>query len=368
MQAIEGLRSIGHARIESTMVLEAAYEGEVERSRPIESVYVVAEPDAAGVRAMIRMKGYRMTVGGDVVYVEHEDAPNAYVRLAGEGTPLDRLRGDFRSLPDPLLDLLIGSGVEVPPGVPVESTEAGGMEVRIDRAANGRLTLILDESGRLIEAIHDQAHDASLPDGMRLRSTWAYHWDDVDQDEAVEAVRFRRNGRQRLDDPAALRTNSKSKSDTAVSKGPAPDLQLTSLAGDAVRLQDLRGKVVVLDFWATWCAPCRRSLVAIQSMAEEYERLGLPVRFLAVNVHERGDPVGMDARIERFAEAIGLELEILVDRRGVVAGEWGISSIPVSIVVDSDGAIVHRSEGFGPGTVESLRAVIDPLLEAPSPE
>ena len=95
---------------------------------------------------------------------------------------------------------------------------------------------------------------------------------------------------------------------------------------------------------------------ALQALAREYERLDLPVRFLAVNVHERGDPAALDASIERFAKAMGLELEILVDRTGEVAEQWGITSIPVTVIIDADGVVVHRSEGFGAGSVESMRA------------
>ena len=365
--AIESLRAVGPSRIESTMVLEASYSGSIERSEPIEAVYVVSTPDAAGPRAMLRIKGYRMTVAGGDVFVEHEDVRDAFVRLPGAGTPLGSLREAFRSLPDPILDLLVGSGFPESMGMSVEAKESGGGEIRIEVAPDEQLTLVVDGSNRLVEAIHDRSGGSDLPDGLRLRSTWSYTWDTLERDEADAAVRFERADRQRLDHVAALQTG-RGADGAATQQGRAPALRLSNLEGDPVELEDLRGQVVVLDFWATWCAPCRRSLAELQALAREYERLELPVRFLAVNVHERGDPADRDARIERFAEAMGLELEVLVDRTGAAADQWNITSIPVSVIVDADGTVVHRSEGFGAGSMETMRAELDRLLGERRPD
>ncbi len=354
------LAEAGAVRIESSMVLETSYLGRVERSRPLEAVYVVAPADEDGPRAMLRMNGYRTSVDGDAVHIAHEDVHDAYVRLPKAKSPLKAVRDAFRSLPDPMLDLVLDEAWPAAAGSVVDSRDG---EIVLSLGAFDRLTLLTDETGRVVQAIHDRRDDPGLPEGMRLRTTWAYAWAPLPPDEADAAIRFDRSQRQRLDDVAALAVAAEGapQADSTPS-GPTPRLELSALDGTMVRLEDLRGQVVVLDFWATWCAPCRRALRSMQGLAREYERTDSPVRFLAVNVRERGAADSLLDRVARFTRANDLELEILLDRSGVVADEWSISSIPVTIVIDADGGVVQRWDGFGAGTAEAVRAEIDRLL------
>ncbi len=360
------LRRFEPCRIESSMVLEASFQGRVERSRPLEAIYVVAPPvDDGEARALLRMNGYRTIVDGAGLSITHEEAEDVFVRLPSGDSPLAAIRSAFRSLPDPMLDLMLEDGWGDSVGQPsLQTSSEGGFELRIPVAPFEQITLVTNGDGRLDHAIRDRLQGADgLPDGMRLRTTWSYRWDPLESSEADAAVQFDREGRQRLADVAALAAASGFAPAPPRSRSlPAPDLELSDLDEVVVQLRALQGQIVVLDFWATWCTPCRTALRSMQSLADEYGRTGSPVRFLAINVHERGPVESRSERVSRFVRANELDLQVLMDDSGVVAEEWDITSIPVTIIVDADGDVVHRSDGFGPGAQERIRSEIERLL------
>ncbi|MDG2201306.1 MAG: TlpA disulfide reductase family protein [Phycisphaerales bacterium] len=376
---VVALRDLGPSRVESTQVLEASSDGRVQSSRPLESVYVFASDGNTGPRAVLRLKGYRVTVADEAVFVEHADMDDGYVRLPRTSQPVRTLRDAFRSLPDPLLVLKMSDAD--PARVPVDLDERGSGErlvpASIPTSVAGRRQVLLEsptsrlelvqevETGHIIEAVLDHRGPPNAPEGVTIRSTWTYVWDALEPEEGEAAVEFHRRGRHRLDDVAALRAPLSAQDDGSGRSGAAPPLGLETLDGEMVRLSKLTGRVVVLDFWATWCGPCRRSLPAMQELAEEYEREQAKVEFLAVNVMERGDPGTLTERIRRFMTSRELDLTVLMDRTGVAAKAWNIDAIPVTVVVDSEGMIVGRFRGFQSGSIEELRRTIDALLVEP---
>ncbi|MFY9269372.1 MAG: redoxin domain-containing protein [Candidatus Manganitrophaceae bacterium] len=127
--------------------------------------------------------------------------------------------------------------------------------------------------------------------------------------------------------------------------GPAPDFVLSDLDGKAVRLSDHRGKVVLLDFWATWCEPCKKALPEIQGIYEKYQENGFVV--LGVNFGEKQK----DA--ERMARQMGLTFPILTDQKVEVAERYGVTNLPVTFFIDPDGIIRERVFG-GTLTAEKI--------------
>ena len=119
----------------------------------------------------------------------------------------------------------------------------------------------------------------------------------------------------------------------------APDFLLAPLDGGEFRLSDLRGKAVVLNFWATWCIPCRREIPQLVAVYEQFRDDGLLV--VAVNVQEdRGT-------IRRYADDFGMEFPIPIDRRGDVAQKYRAAPpLPKTYFVDGDGVV--RSIYVGP--------------------
>jgi len=140
--------------------------------------------------------------------------------------------------------------------------------------------------------------------------------------------------------------------------GVTPALVLRNPAGEAVDLAQLRGKVVLVNFWATWCAPCVEEMPALARLRARLAPRGFEV--LAVNQGE------MPARVTAFAERTGLDLAILLDREKSVAKDWKVRALPTTFVVDGKGRIRLYAEGeldTGP----ALEAAIAPLLPRERP-
>lgn len=128
---------------------------------------------------------------------------------------------------------------------------------------------------------------------------------------------------------------------------PAPDFELKTLDGQRVRLQDLRGKPVLLSFFASWCGPCRRELPSVVKLHEEFKGQGLQV--FGVNDEGKGTA-------RSFAEKAGLTFPILDDGNAKAARLYRVRSIPTAFLIDKDGKIVRFLNGGR--DYESLRAAL----------
>jgi cytochrome c biogenesis protein CcmG, thiol:disulfide interchange protein DsbE len=134
---------------------------------------------------------------------------------------------------------------------------------------------------------------------------------------------------------------------------PAPDFVVQTLAGDSVRLSELRGKVVLINFWATWCAPCRIEMPGFQRVWEDYADRGLVIVGLSVDRGVRSD-------VARWVDDRGLTFPIAFAPGPVVRSYGGASVLPTSILVDPQGRIAHRVQGYY--AEPALRAAVRRLL------
>jgi peroxiredoxin len=135
----------------------------------------------------------------------------------------------------------------------------------------------------------------------------------------------------------------------------APEFSLPSLKGSNVALSQLRGKVVLVDFWAQWCEPCKKELPQLDRLSKEYAAKGVVV--LAVNIDKQRD------NAERMVKQLGLTLDVLLDPAGSVAGSYDLPKMPTSFVVDKKGIVRYVNEGFdGPKDVERFKHELDELV------
>jgi thiol-disulfide isomerase/thioredoxin len=138
---------------------------------------------------------------------------------------------------------------------------------------------------------------------------------------------------------------------------PAPALGLSDLDGKTWNLADIKGRPVLLNFWATWCGPCRAEMPSLELLATRFEAAGLVV--LSVNYKE---PV---ATIRRFLEALPFTLPILLDRDGDVASAWTPRMFPTTVLIDRSGAprssVIGELDWMG----GDARALVEPLLARP---
>ncbi len=135
----------------------------------------------------------------------------------------------------------------------------------------------------------------------------------------------------------------------------APPLKLEDLAGMTWSLPALRGRVVLLNFWASWCEPCRAEMPALQTLAEFHGAERLVV--LAINFKEPAE------RAERFVRRTGFTQPVLLDPNGDVARAWEVRVFPTSILVGVDGMPRHRVRGELDWTGPEAERLIHPLLK-----
>ena len=133
----------------------------------------------------------------------------------------------------------------------------------------------------------------------------------------------------------------------------APDFAAQALDGRTIVLSELRGRVVLINFWATWCLPCRAEMPAIQGVYEAYLDRGLEV--LAVNLQEP------DERVSEFVEELGLTFPVVLDKDDTVSSLYRIRSIPTTFFVDRSGVIREVIIG-GPIPGAVLESNLDALL------
>ena len=135
----------------------------------------------------------------------------------------------------------------------------------------------------------------------------------------------------------------------------APPFTLADSRGNgrSWSLAALRGKVVLLNFWATWCEPCRAEMPSLQQLADLY---GGDLAVLALNFKER------EPRVNQFAQGAGLSLPLLMDRDGAVAAAYGVRIFPSTVLVARDGRPTLRITGEVDWTGHAAAGWIDPLL------
>jgi cytochrome c biogenesis protein CcmG, thiol:disulfide interchange protein DsbE len=132
----------------------------------------------------------------------------------------------------------------------------------------------------------------------------------------------------------------------------APSFELQLLDGGALRLENLRGQVVMVDFWASWCPPCHQEAPTLARVYREYE--DKRVEFVGISVWDDED----DAR--SYVERYGFTFPTAVAQHGATAIEYGVRGIPEKYFIDRDGVIVRKF--IGPTSEDRLREVLDEML------
>ncbi|MFO8007262.1 MAG: TlpA disulfide reductase family protein [Candidatus Brocadiia bacterium] len=137
----------------------------------------------------------------------------------------------------------------------------------------------------------------------------------------------------------------------------APEFETETLAGDEVALADLRGKAVVLDFWASWCGPCRMALPHTQELWEDLG--GEDVLVFGLNADR-----DLDAA-KAMVEELGLTFPSLLDRDQSIVEAYGIRGIPTMVVIGPDGKVAGWHSGYDPNIVETVKQEIEGALAEP---
>lgn len=141
----------------------------------------------------------------------------------------------------------------------------------------------------------------------------------------------------------------------AVPSGTAPDFTLRTADGRNLRLQELRGQVVMVNFWATWCGPCKVEMPHLNSLYEKYKGAGFTL--LGVNVDEdQRAAIGL-------AQRMGLHFPVLLDADKKVSRQYDLSTMPSTVLIDRDGQVRHVHRGYRDGYERTYDQQIRDLLK-----
>ncbi len=135
---------------------------------------------------------------------------------------------------------------------------------------------------------------------------------------------------------------------------PAPDFALKSASGENLRLSEYRGDVVMINFWATWCGPCRQEMPLLDELYTRYQRVGF--NLLGVNIDD--DSAGA----MRMVEELGVNFPVLFDSRKEVSKLYEVEAMPTTVLLDREGRVRHVHHGYKPGYEEKYLAEIRSLL------
>jgi len=142
--------------------------------------------------------------------------------------------------------------------------------------------------------------------------------------------------------------------DAALLPGPAPDFTLHSVAGSNLRLKEQRGQVILLNFWATWCGPCREEMPHLNRLYEKYRGSGFLL--LGVNVDEDvRNAAGTSSRM-------GLRFPVLLDTDKKVSRLYHLDTMPSTVLIDRDGRVRYVHLGYKGGYEETYEKQIRELL------
>ncbi len=135
---------------------------------------------------------------------------------------------------------------------------------------------------------------------------------------------------------------------------PAPDFALKSASGENLRLSEFRGDVVMINFWATWCGPCRQEMPLLDELYSRYQRVGFSL--LGVNIDDDS------RRAMAMVNDLGVSFPVLFDEQKEVSKLYEVEAMPVTVLLDREGTVRHVHHGYKPGYEQKYLDEIRSLL------
>ncbi|MCP4077805.1 MAG: TlpA family protein disulfide reductase [Gammaproteobacteria bacterium] len=135
---------------------------------------------------------------------------------------------------------------------------------------------------------------------------------------------------------------------------PAADFTLKSLSGKNLKLSEYAGNVVLLNFWASWCTPCRQEMPLLNNLYNKYEKLGFVI--LGVNVEEQTD------KARSYLADRPVDFSILFDDKNMVSKQYNVIAMPTTVLIDRNGNMRYLHQGYKPGDEKKYRKMIKKLI------
>ncbi len=307
--------------------------------------------DLDGQAEVIGLDGTVVIVGVDMAdsYMAADigdgTAADAIGRVTGGGglpDPVIPMRLGRKDMPTAELPTLFGLGAIPNPTLQGFRVVDGGPRLLLGGDGGTAVVSASAKTG-LVDRIDLELSPPGAPPDFKINV--AFVIDAKVMDALPEAITFDPAGRTRQDAPGL----------PAKVGDKAPEFTLETLGGESISLADLKGQVVVVDFWATWCGPCKRGLPVLNEVAKWAKEEGLPVRFFGCNVWEQGDKAARLAVAKGYWDGQNFAFESLIDADDSVVGTYGVTGIPTSFVIGPDGTILEVHQGFDPSMAESMK-------------
>jgi len=139
-----------------------------------------------------------------------------------------------------------------------------------------------------------------------------------------------------------------------IPEGAAPDFTLKSTSGENLRLSELRGEVVMINFWASWCAPCRQEMPLLDELYNQYHPLGFTI--LGVNVEEDS------SQAKHMLQESPVNFPVVFDNKSTVSKLYNVVAMPSTVLVDRDGNVRYLHQGYKPGYEEAYQQQVRELI------
>ena len=323
----------------------------------------------------IDLSGMAITTLDDTLYFERSDIRRKYLAVPLQGSVRETMEGLFpgggNALPvhfglrdaKTSEDAVAALGMGMFQGMQLlgrEETKGkdGVIRSRLNLSIEGgEMQVTIANKTNLIHGVSFNTHPPQAPPNLRMVGTIEFN--PQVRNALLTPISFDPGKRKKV-------TELKNFRPEVIAKGEiAPTFNLPTLEGQMVSSVDLRGKIIVLDFWATWCGPCRMGLPFLQKFDTWAKDSGLPVVVYAINIWEKVPGQDkIDAMVGKYWASQKFTMTTLMDYKNTLPPEYGFQGIPATVIIDPDGVITEIHTGFAPNMDELLKKEVQDILKS----
>jgi len=303
-----------------------------------------------------------VSMGGNIYFAD-EQVADKFVKVEVDGTVVNTLQTKLDGIEFPCPHLSLRSSTE---GKAVEAFSfAGGAfpkvagyqakdgvaEILLTGDGEGDLKISADTKTDLVKSLALVMAPPGSPPGLRVAID--FKMDPTVSDKLEKPITFDPGKRKAVDSLSDL---TPERPEAIALGADAPTFKLMDNSGTEVDLASLRGKVVVIDFWATWCGPCRKGLPTIDALAKWVAESKTNAAVFGINVWERGDDAAKKAK--DYWTKNQFSFPFLDDIEGDVIKQYGFDGIPATVVIGTDGKVVAVHQGFHADLTDKLKTEV----------